>query len=221
MLLFGFDFSVAKPAMCCYNTTTNKMLFYTWPSAIDKKSEEILFRNDVVVKNRNLNPIEKGTSNHDIVKTHTKRSVKLADMIIADMKTIIGETPIDEIYVATEGLSFGSTGNAMLELSGYKYMLLGGLYKLGITNIFTYPPTTIKSVAKLGRKLDKADYTKDFMIQSIKLIDTSKHILLKTIQYEEDTLKKKTSFVKTLDDLVDSYWALRTMCTKDLEINPL
>lgn len=215
MILFGFDFSMSKPAMCCYDTNTEHVSFYTWPAQLDKKSKEIISSNDVIVRNRELDKMSKKGSNNQLILEHTKRATELADIIIKDMFDIIKDTPLKEVYVASEGLSFGSRGNAVLDLSGYKYTLLTELYRKGIHNLFTYPPTSIKSVAKMGRQLEKFDYSKDFMIESAKLTNPNKHKLINTLVFNSDNLKKTKNYVTTLDDLIDSYWVLRTMCEKE------
>ena len=53
------------------------------------------------------------------------------------------------------------------------------------------------------------------MIQAILTIDDIEHNFIKTIKYNQDALKKKTSFVMTVDDLVDAFWCLQTTIVKE------
>ena len=211
--IFAFDFSINKPAMCAF--INNKFYFYTWPLNIDKKSYEILNNCDVNIINRDLSSIDKKKyDSHSLVLEHIKRSIQLVDLIISDIKELISKNNIDinDIIISSEGLSYGSNGDATLNLASYKQVFLNEIYKLGITNIKTYSPITIKSVAGCSKKNLLG---KDKMIQAILTIDDIEHNFIKTIKYNQDALKKKTSFVMTVDDLVDAFWCLQTTIVKE------
>lgn len=216
MKIFGFDFSIAKPAMCYYNTDTKKMDFYCWPMDIDKKSNDMLSSCGVIVKNRGLIPMsDKNFNGQEMVIENTKRASEISLTIAQDVKELIGDTNMSEVYIVTEGLSYASKGNQTLDLSGYKYSMLIELYRIGIRNIATLSPVSIKSVAAMGRKMS---YEKDFMITAIKGTNPEAHQFIKTLICNDEALKKKTAFVKCVDDLVDSYWATRALCQKQLGI---
>lgn len=217
MKIFGFDFSVSKPAMCYYDTKTEKMEFYCWPMHEDDKSIEKLKTAGINIKNRGLLPLSKKNfeTNNKMVLEHTKRAAELSDMITNDILYLIGSTSMDEVYICSEGLSFGSKGNQTLDLSGYKYTLLTTLYKHGITNIYTYPPIAIKKIAKCSKS---GEWSKDFMIQAIKETNPKMHKFIHCLIYKELDLKKKSNYVNCVDDLVDAYWALRTFLEKETDI---
>ena len=227
MKLFGFDFSVSKPAMCFYDTVTKEMKFYTWPSKMDKKSEKNVSDAGVIVKNRDLGTVPKGLNASNLTKIHTDRSYHLAQIIADDVFELIGDTPLEKVHIATEGFSFMSKGNFILDLSGYKYVMLCELYKRGISNLYTYSPISGKSTARKvaypdAEKGEKIDYSKTFMIDTIRLTDPTKHKFIKILCETPEALKKgSVNYATTVDDLVDSYWILRTMCERDLEITDL
>lgn len=216
MKIFGFDFSIAKPAMCYYNTDTKSVEFYCWPMNIDKKSIEILKNCKINVFNRGLIPMsDKNFDGQQMVIENTKRSYELSNIIASKVKEIIEDTSLDDVYVVTEGLSYASKGNQILDLSGYKYAMLIELYKLGIRNIYTLSPSFIKHVAAMGKKMK---YDKEFMINAVKNVNPDTHEFIRSLIYNEDSLKKQTAFVKCVDDLVDSYWATRALCETQLNI---
>ena len=213
--IFAFDFSINKPAMCAY--INNDIYFYTWPLNLDEKSEIHLKNSGVKVKNRNLNPINKKDYNsHTLVVEHIKRSSDLINLIINDIKKLIDDhnININDIIISTEGLSFGSKGDATLNLAAYKQVFLNELYKLGIENIKTYSPITIKSVAGCS---GKGSQSKNNMIDAITNIDSigTSHMFIKMLKFDPSYLKKKTSFMATVDDLVDAYWCLQTTIVKE------
>lgn len=219
MKIFGFDFSIIKPAMFYYDTETKQSEFYCWPASEDKKSIEILNNAGIVVRNRNLPPLSKNDyDSNSLVFENTKRAAELSELITEDIMNIVGDEPLDNIYICSEGLAFASNGNQTLDLSGYKAALLTTLYKRGVRNIFTYSPITIKSVAGCSKK---GMWTKDFMINAIKKTNPSLHTFVRTLSENEKSLKKVTAFVPCVDDLVDAYWVVRTFMERHLKMSLL
>lgn len=217
MKIFGFDFSVSKPAMCFYDTDTKHMEFYCWPMHEDDKSIEKLKSAGININNRNLAPMSKKNfeNNNIMVLEHTRRAAELSEMIANEIFKLIASTKLNDVYICSEGLSFGSKGNQTLDLSGYKYTLLTTLYKRGITHIYTYSPIAIKKIAKCSKT---GEWGKDFMIQAIKETNPTMHKFIHTLVYNDIDLRKKSNYVNCVDDLVDSYWALRTFLEKETDI---
>ncbi len=214
--IFAFDFSISKPAMCAL--INKKIYFYTWPALLDEKSEAILKNNNVNVYNRNIQPISKKClDSNSLVIEHIKRSETLTDLIKNDIIKLINEHSLknEEIIISSEGLSFGSKGDATLNLAAYKQVLLNKLFSIGLFNIKTYSPISIKSVAGCSKK-GKTD--KKSVIDAIKEENPNLHKFIKTIIFEEHSLKKKTAFIPTVDDLVDAFWCLKTTIIKE-ELN--
>ena len=95
--------------------------------------------------------------NSQIVLIHTIRSTDLANMIIADIDSLIESAELDspEIYVCSEGLSYDSRGDAGLNLATYKGVLLSKIYEHfgdNLKRLFTYSPITIKATAGCATK---------------------------------------------------------------------
>ena len=126
-IIIAFDFSMSKPAMCM--KIDENILFYTWPAKVDKITIEKLENSGVVVRNRNIDPINKSKfDSHSLVLEHIVRSNDLVNMIISDIAEIMSKYDIvidrDNIIVSSEGLSFASKGDATLNLAAYKQVLL-------------------------------------------------------------------------------------------------
>lgn len=210
--IIAFDFSINKPAMCIFHN--NKLDFYTWPLNIDKKSMDILKLCDIHVYNRELQPINKKQyDSNSLVYEHVKRCSELVNIIINDIMNFIKNNNINknDIIISSEGLSYGSNGDATLNLAAYKQSLLIKLYENGLTNIKTYSPITIKSTAG---KSKKGEGTKISMIDAIKN-EEKIHKFIEILSTDDSLLKKKTSYIQTVDDLVDSYWCLKTTIKKE------
>lgn len=211
--IFAFDFSMSKPALCVF--INNKIYFYCFPMNIDKISKSKLENVNVIVYNRELSSIvKKEYDSHTLVIEHVNRANKLSNLILNVISNLIEKNNIDKnnVIIATEGLSFASKGDAMLDLSGYKYVLLSKLQENGFNNIKTYSPITIKSVAGCAKK---GQYGKESMIYKTMEERDNIHSFIDCLKYNSQELKKKTAFVQCVDDLVDSYWCLKTTIEKE------
>ena len=213
-VFIGFDFSMNKPAMTIlYN---KEFEFYVWPSKISDKQRALYLYNGVKCYNRGLTEIStKHEDSSKIVIMHTIRSVELADMIVHDIKSFLQEHNIEDaqLFIASEGLSFGSKGNATLNLATYKGVLLSKLYeafKQQITRLCTYPPITIKSTAKCATKDKIKDKTAMINAFLNERVETDFKAALKAGKF---STKKK--YIHCVDDIVDSYFALKTMLKKE------
>lgn len=212
----GIDFSINKPAATIlYN---GEYTFMTWPLDLSKKLVELYQEHDVKVTARGLSEIsKKSLSSTKLTMEHTKRSIELAEMIINDIKSYITdklESEEYQLYIATEGLSFGSSGNASMDLATYKGVFLAELYKHlkdKITGLYTYPPISLKSTAGCATK-DKIK-NKDSVVEAFR--DSGPETTLFVQGIRDVKFKAKTHYVKCVDDIVDSYYALQTMIKKE------
>ena len=210
--IFAFDFSMNKPAMACL--IENELSFYIWPLNIDKVAQEKLDSCDINIVNRKLNPIkDKSLNESELIIEHVARSTNLAKLIVSTILKIIRpyNYNIDDIIIANEGFAFAAKGDAALDLSGYKYILMKELIDNGFSNFKTYSPITIKSTAGCAKKGMK----KDDMITALGNEDNDLHLFIHTIRDHNDILKKKTSYVMCVDDLADAYWCLKTVVKKE------
>ena len=210
--IFAFDFSMNKPAMACL--IENELSFYIWPLSIDKVAQEKLDSCDINIVNRKLNPIkDKSLNESELIIEHVARSTNLAKLIVGTILKIIRpyNYNIDDIIIANEGFAFAAKGDAALDLSGYKYILMKELIDNGFSNFKTYSPITIKSTAGCAKKGMK----KDDMITALGNEDNDLHLFIHTVRDHNDILKKKTSYVMCVDDLADAYWCLKTVVKKE------
>lgn len=212
----GFDFSINKPAATIYYN--KHFYFYFWALKLTDKKLKMYEECNVHAISRNLDSIDtKKTHNTQLVLIHTIRSTDLANMILKDLDELLTEklqlTDYD-LYVCSEGLSFSSKGDATLNLATYKGVLLSKIYEHygdNLKRLFTYSPNTLKSTAGCATKElrgDKINMIRAFMREPIK--NPFRLTLL-----QPQGLIAKTNYIEGVDDLVDSYWALKTMIKKE------
>lgn len=215
----GFDFSISKPAVCIIyedkqGNETYDFLFF--PANCTKKDEELYRSLDVVIHNRNLKDehFHKSSANiSEITLQHTKRSKRLAELMVETIFTSYVDFPIDDVYIATEGLSFSSKGQAMLDLAQYKGVLLEKIYERLCYNderLITFSPSTIKSFAGCSKKGESS--SKNAMIQAFKnTYPNTNHKFAQTLINDEKVLLKKVNYVAGVDDLVDAFFVAKKL----------
>lgn len=214
-ILIGFDFSINKPAATIlYN---NKYYHYFWPLSVTKQQQKLYEDADVSIYNRQLDSIKtKSIENSQLVLIHTIRSTDLANIIIQDIDNILQNifklTDYD-LYICSEGLSYASRGDATLNLATYKGVLLSKIYEHygdHLKRLYTYSPISLKATAQCASKDDLKNKNK--MIE--KYILENNDIKLR-LCLANGFMKAKTNYIKGIDDIVDSYWALQTMIKKE------
>lgn len=150
-----------------------------------------------------------------MVLIHTIRSTDLANIIIEDIDNFIKNQGLEDydLYVCSEGLSYASRGDATLNLATYKGVLLSKIYEHygdHLRRLFTYAPISLKATAGCAGKDDIKDKNK--MIK--KYILENNQIKLR-LCLANDMFKAKKNYIAGIDDIVDSYWALKTMIKKE------
>lgn len=212
--IIAFDFSMNKPAMCCL--IDSKLSFYAWPTKLDSNSQMKLEDCGVNIVVRNLEPMhDKDFNESSLICEHVRRSSNLANMIIDSIKKVLNENGVTnyaDVIVANEGFAFGAKGDASLDLSGYKYVLMLKLYENGFRTFKTYSPITLKSTAGCSKK---GEGKKEHMIAMLGKEDKAIHPLIEVVGTSPELLIKKTNFIMCVDDLADAYWCMKTAIRKE------
>ena len=202
MNLLGFDFSVVKPAALLTDINFSYFVFKIWPRDLSEKVKNIYRDAGIFVIDRD----DEKNSNKDSsgkIRFEVENSIYLAEKIRSSF-TLDADT-----LLAFEGFSFNSGGNAGLQLSGYKYILMDRWSSIiPMEQMYTYAPQTIKKTAGCSQR----GKTKDDMIQAF--IDTGHDIPLRNkLEKEPDTFKKKggKNWIDHLDDIVDAFWVCETL----------
>ena len=202
--LIGCDFSINKPALSI--ETDNKLSFLFFPLEYNEKKMPLLCDNDIFVYNRKrLISFNDSTSQ---MNYHLLMAISLADLIVEKIKLFLN--PNYKTIFASEGLSFGSIGDASLQLSGYKYIFLSKMLELcKPEDIYTYAPITIKKTAGCSKKgASKLDIINSF-------IENGPNVHIRNNMKNDKTpLKLKVNWIPGIDDIVDSWWCLETLKQK-------
>lgn len=206
MNIIGFDFSINKPAACIFDN--DKYTFMSWPYGIPEKIIKTYVESDVKVLQRTDNKI-KGDDLHEQMRYQVENAMYLSNLIRESLRPYLNRNTL----LSFEGLSYASTGANVLQLGGYKYMLMQALSELvPLSNMFTYTPITVKSVAGCAKRgMGKTEMINAF----IKDGPDCKLRFTLSENPEKFQSSKAKNWLVHLDDLVDSYWVLETLRKKE------
>lgn len=203
-ILIGIDFSINKPAACILKNNTCH--FVSWPYGLSKITQKV-YKNSPLLIIERTDTKDKGDNISKKMRYEVENAKYLADLITKylDFFGLNNET-----IIGFEGLSYGSTGDVVLQLGGYKYIIMDVLSQIvPFKNMFTYAPITIKKTAGCSKKgMKKSD-----MIEAFKKESNS---FSKYLRENEKSFKtRKGNWIAHLDDVVDSYWVLETLRKKE------
>jgi len=200
-ILIGFDFSINKPS--CTILKDDEYVFMSWPYDLPKKIREIYKESPLFLIDRT----DEKSKVKDVsfkLRYEITNSKYLGSLIRDSIKPFIKNN--SEIYIGFEGLSYASSGDVVLQLGGYKYMLMDILSEYTpLENMYTYSPMTIKKTAECSKK----GMTKSDMIDKFKSLDND---FSKYLRDNEGLFKTRNgNWIVHLDDIVDSYYVLKTL----------
>ncbi len=167
-----------------------------------------IYRNagvDIVGRMDTPNPEKLSTKKMNFA---VNNSIYLANLMVSRLTPYLH----DDTIVAFEGLSFGSTGDAVIQLGGYKYILMEKLNEFGVPfeNMYTYAPITIKKTAECSKRGLKKKDVIDSFLKTEKVL--APHIGANKEDFMTRGLK---NYIPLLDDLVDAYWVTKTVIYKE------
>lgn len=206
MNLIGFDFSINKPAACV--RINNKYRFFGWPHSLQKKLPAIYESAEVILATR-TDDKDKGPDVSSKMRYEVRNARYIAEMIVGTLEPYLNRNT----YIGFEGMSYGSSGDVVLQLGGYKYMIMDELSKLvPLENMFTYSPITVKKTADCSKRgTPKSEVIESFIRNSYPTP------LRDALRENKELFMKKggKNFIDHLDDIVDSYWVLETLREKE------
>ena len=208
MRIIGIDFSINKPAACVYHDYKKpKYEFYSWPFGLSEKIKTIYKEAGIHLTDRTDEKLKNGDIS-ERMRFEVSNANYLASLIFNDLFFYLGT----KTFIIFEGLSYASSGNVVLQLGGYKYLLMDRLAQLvPIKNMFTYAPITIKKIAGCSKKgMGKREMVNAFLKTDGPIPFRDK------INENPELFQKKTgNWIDHLDDFIDSYWAIKTYLEKN------
>ena len=209
-MLIGIDYSMTSPAVTIQTAEGYKFLAFPRKGGINKNCLDSLYSLDVDVR---LVPdpvtVKKSWDLAQIESVSTKEAIKQTDIIIATLKEYTAGH--SNIAIAIEGLSYGSIGNRLTQISGFHWVLRYRLMELGVSpdNIFIFAPTTVKRTA--GKGNFKKEDVIDAFVKSPDIALVENKFWTSLVKDPSIVQTKTGKWQKPIDDIVDSYWVLKTL----------
>jgi hypothetical protein len=212
MIRIGIDFSINNPGITIRKP--EGLTFYTFPREGGLKEDFIISLRKSNVKVVEI-PCAPSLAKNASIATRERNSLvdsihltqAIMDVLQEECKNVFG----NQISVAIEGFSFASSGNRLSQLSGYQWLLRYLIIEqlnVDPQNFHVFSPMTIKATA------GKGNLKKDGMIQAF--LDSEEVQLRETPLWNDLTIEptsfqtKRGGWLK-IDDIVDSYWVLKTL----------
>ena len=199
--IIGVDFSINSPGICIKEDGVYKYF------GLIRKDYKLSKANKAIVERFNTTEENITTiwlENHPTSSVYYEREILNLKDAIYETQTIINLifnniNLKNRIYIAIEGLSFGSQGNRLSEISGYQFILRSEIYKL-LQEFYIFSPMSVKKVAGKGN-LKKEGILKAFLEANATQNQTDIFI----------SLMKKETLIHPFEDMIDSFWIVKAL----------
>lgn len=209
MTYIGIDFSLTSPAFCVYKDGK-----YSWGSLTrsDRTSESLrkskdkpyaILDGDPVIDLFFLTKKEMPTEYSARERVKIDYFQDIVDVFWYHIEPFIGE---EDVYIAMEGLSFASNGNALIDISMATALMRKKIVdRVGSKNFYVFPPTTIKKFAGKGN-LKKDEMYHALVQKGPEAGGDFTHFTDIISKHSDSWITKSKQVNKPIDDLVDASW---------------
>ena len=205
--IIGIDFSLNSPGFCILTETDCKWIsLHRTTNIIDKMIKKdgspfkVLNDNDSV----SVNIIQKKEFTgeyHEKERQKILNAVYFSEVALDLLSPYINENTI----VGMEGLSFGSSGNSLIDISMTTALIRAGIVKkINPDNFYVISPTTIKKFAVKGNAKKDELYHK--LIDDRISDDRLKPLLNVLKEYKDLWIKGAGKVENPCSDIIDATW---------------
>jgi hypothetical protein len=208
MTIVSIDFSILYPGICICRDFKE----FKWFSVVNTKLRKVDKENleHLVIKYPNLLLDQTSTVRKTHPEYHITERTKLVnyqDLIERIITNILREVGDDQVIVAIEGISFGSKGNSLVDISQstgiLKHSLLTRVLKGDADKLFVFSPSELKNAIACKGNANKMDifnkFKEDPIIESVKESDLYKAVS------QEKWIVQGDKIVSPIIDMVDSF----------------
>jgi len=209
MTIISIDFSILYPGVCICKDFKD----FKWVSVVNSKITKAYRKklDDLEISYPDLKILYTNTVRSKHAHYHITERIKLVNyfeiitLLIKELKPHIQK---GETIICLEGISFGSSGNALVDISQatgiLKQALLNELIDLDFEKFFIFSPGELKNAIECKGNAGKLDifnkFKEDPIIEEVK----SSH-LWKAANSEDWFVDNKDRVVSPIMDIVDSY----------------
>jgi Holliday junction resolvasome RuvABC endonuclease subunit len=207
MNIIGIDFSILYPGICISKDFKEFKWIGIANNKITKKDTRLM--EDLVLTYPNLKLHSLGERTKKVDQYHINERnklenyIKLTDFIIKQIKE---HTKTKDNIIAIEGISFGSSGNSLVDISQATGIIKSKLLTLtdSIQKIFVFSPSELKNAIGCKGNASKIDvynkFKEDPVIEKAKQSD-----LYKLLNRDEGVIFNGKNVKSPYMDMIDSY----------------
>jgi len=208
MTIVSIDFSILYPGIC----VCKDLKEFKWFSVVNTKLKkadqanlDYLTQKYPAIKILKTSTIRKTHPEYHITeRTKLINYQELINLIISELLSEVGD---DEVIVALEGISFGSKGNSLVDISQstgiFKHELLTKVLKGQADRLFIFSPSELKNAIGCKGNANKKDiferFKEDPGMEAVKNSD-----LFQAVN-QEKWIVDGERIVSPIIDMVDSY----------------
>lgn len=209
MTIISIDFSILYPGVCICRDFKN----FKWLAVVNASTRKIDKDHFLHINNNypNLKILSTSTRRKKDPQYHITERIKLenyleaVDLLIAELKKEI--LPEENLIVCLEGISFGSSGNSLVDLSQatgiIKREIVKELLHGDLSKFFIFSPSELKNAIGCKGNASKHDILAKFKTDPI-IEDTKKSDLFKLVN-TENWIVEKDKILSPIIDMVDAY----------------
>ena len=205
----GVDFSLNSPAFCCFtdskfhwgSLTRSDRTFESLTKTKDKPYSVLFGMEDFSLLFLDKKEMPSEYSQKERIKIDY--FLELVEVFWSEIEKNLQDS--SEVFLAMEGLSFASNGNALIDISMATALLRERIVnKIGSSNFWVFSPTSVKKFAVKGNaKKDELYHA----ILNKKLPGTNFSQFTNILQtHKENWITNSGNVNKPLDDIIDASW---------------
>lgn len=207
MNIIGIDFSILYPGICISTDFKEFKWIGVTNTKITKKDSKLMEDLSIQYPNLHLKQLGerpgKDKLYHINERNKLENYIKLTDFIIDEIKKHTNKT--DNI-IAIEGISFGSSGNSLVDISQATGILKSKFTTLtdSIQKIFVFSPSELKNAIGCKGNASKIDIYNQFKEDPI-IPNAKKSDLYKLINQDKGIIFNGKNIKSPYMDMIDSY----------------
>ena len=209
MTIISIDFSILYPGVCICRDFKDFKWIAVVNTKVRKKDED------------HFDWINANYPNIKILKTQSKRKkdeqyhvterikldnyLELINVLIGAIKEEVKDDP--ELIVCLEGISFGSSGNSLVDISQstgiLKHQIVTQILNNSTDRFFIFSPSELKNAINCKGNANKQDILAKF--KSDPIIESVKKSDLFTLLHKEDWVIEGDKILSPIIDMTDAY----------------
>jgi hypothetical protein len=207
MNIIGIDFSILYPGICISTDFKEFKWIGITNNKLTKKDSKLMEDLSIEYPNLHLKQLGerpgKDKLYHINERNKLENYIKLSDFIIDEIKKHTSKT--DNI-IAIEGISFGSSGNSLVDISQATGILKSKLTTLtdSIQKIFVFSPSELKNAIGCKGNASKIDIYNQFKEDPV-IPNAKKSDLYKLINQDNGIIFNGKNIKSPYMDMIDSY----------------